>query len=1227
MAEILSDLAARNIHLKSKSKDGILKIGHHDLLIWDPDTRGWQINPAFLLNAASQITYTDANNNGLIDLGELGFGGSEATGEHGGSNVTSGPMLSIKNDYIVSDRESIGIVNAMVKCKDFKQGMRGKIYYLTNDIHPNCLYKLSIDGVEYCIIGHSESSNEYSDLYGTTMFSRGYIYKSVLNLSRDACVDRIIYEPYNDIGSFFELLVPDQLKNIEQNNNGEFPVIPGNDDTLTLHFDHNKKIHFEVNVNANYVHKEKSNFSTIDMKNAVKNVNVNNFMFNSVINVHINGASHGDLLFVEDANTRDLVGISYTVMTNNNSEQIFSLQIYGSDVAKEYTFYYFNSFQKRLYNYGNKILNIYSDLDTKYAYDTPLELNGHNIIDTDVYSTYDWVSINVKPKTGDTHKVVDLFKSLILGDYGTVLEGIRTHDKIWLVNSSGINGLVYDDVAGIWKLSSSINVPIENFYILKLNNSQQKYRWYYEGTSFTEGETTQMTLKSGMNWVGYPLTTLTTLSDQSDIYNSFDMIRSQSSSKIKIPNVGYIGDLENFEPNEGYLVNVVNDVEVSFTHQMSYLKNETMGNVEYYSPNTWVIDTDLPNQAKLQTISPTKIDFIYDDAYVSMNTDDDLFKLNESVSYFDVDTPVNVGSLMGVSNMVCHSSYGFVYNQENEWYEIRIQGKLLITTSEYSYLTHEWGVKTTNEYSYVGHGTSYQPTPFPSSSTPQATAAPTPQPTPVPTAGPTAQPTPFPSAPPPQATPVPTAQPTPQPTAAPTAQPTAVPTAAPTVQPTPQPTAAPTAQPTPVPTVAPTAQPTPQPPAFVVPDVSFYVTDAGNDGSYNMTDLHMNLENVFIVNNISEQTTQITSISIEFSQGEYIFIINDSVNQMSEKFPALSYMANDHSVVYYTSSANGITVDRNDTFVTRLKHQGEFSPSLQFNVSNTMLTGYNFIQLSVKLYDNQNYMEKKNFHSITSDSPPMYYGDLVGTYGVPNILDFLTLLKIFVNITGYEYVYLGLQNSNVSGTPEILKQSCHVFTHKTMTYDQMLAFKPSILDIIETLKIVVRLADPVPFVDKKPPENTPVTVYEGDVDIGNGFSIASNDDSSDPKLSFLHQTDGNKISLATIHAKEGSTISVDNDTQGYTQLSDKWTIYWPKSDLSPYKELYITYNNVVQSIIVPDPDNPLNDVGEYDINSSLSVGPLWSFITYRKTGFVDIYYRRSSSSRYFPQVIIGKTMV
>ena len=74
MSEIFSDLAASNINLRTRNKDSILRIGHHDLLIWDEDTNAWQINPAFLLHAANQITWSDNDNNTNVDVGELSFG-------------------------------------------------------------------------------------------------------------------------------------------------------------------------------------------------------------------------------------------------------------------------------------------------------------------------------------------------------------------------------------------------------------------------------------------------------------------------------------------------------------------------------------------------------------------------------------------------------------------------------------------------------------------------------------------------------------------------------------------------------------------------------------------------------------------------------------------------------------------------------------------------------------------------------------------------------------------------------------------------------------------------------------------------------------------------------------------------------------------------------------------------------------------------------------------------
>ena len=106
MSEIFSDLAASNISLKSASTESVLKIGHHDLLIWD-NTKGWQINPAFLLHAASKITWTDNDNNSNIDPGELGFLDNL-------SSVPTKIQLEIPQKYIVNDEESNGIITCII---------------------------------------------------------------------------------------------------------------------------------------------------------------------------------------------------------------------------------------------------------------------------------------------------------------------------------------------------------------------------------------------------------------------------------------------------------------------------------------------------------------------------------------------------------------------------------------------------------------------------------------------------------------------------------------------------------------------------------------------------------------------------------------------------------------------------------------------------------------------------------------------------------------------------------------------------------------------------------------------------------------------------------------------------------------------------------------------------------------------------------------------------------
>jgi len=1507
MSEIFSDLAASNISLKSASTESVLKIGHHDLLIWD-NTKGWQINPAFLLHAASKITWTDNDNNSNIDPGELGFLDNL-------SSVPTKIQLEIPQKYIVNDEESNGIITCIIAdtTKRTIKGLKGTIYYLTSSNYDNCKAHVFIDNNSYTIIGSSVSNNSYLDLYGNvTNTNYGQFFTTVLNFEQCTNINKILFEPENDKGSFYELDVPYSMKNID--NTETLINIPKNTNLhsidnswIILSFEYTQKIYFDIIENTAYRTK-----TTSALFNSINYVDVHAYSTSVLMYVEIHGVNVDiDMLFIEETETKTLVGESYDCITTDTGVTMFIVLLHGDNVEKNYSFYYYNGNLQKLYLYGKMSLNVklLETYDIFNTYDSPLTFNNYNKINTRVKSKYDWVSISVKPKTGTFHTITDLFASLLTQDQGKVLDGIRTKNSIWTISESGIIGTYYDGIS--WKTNTSIIVPTYSLLILQTNPAQSIYNWTYTGKPYINGENIAIPLSNGLNWIGYPLQVSTNISEYTEMYANLKSIRNQEVITVK--NFGSIsGTLDKFVPNEGYIIEVSTPCELTFKNTLEFMITQELDNIYYTSANDWNLDISIGSPFVLSTINSTSIELTYSDTIVLSLVSGNPFSLNKSIFKYTINSGnplATLGTISNIYSIEVDIKYGFVYSSTK--YYNNVYGKIKILTKE-----HIYAQSVVTEYNYTGYVTtppvpSVAPSPVPS-------VAPSPVPSVAPSPVPSVAPSPVPSvAPSPALTDVTITQsanigftslsfnatgtnmtnwklivkdvsnnilidktitsnthaenityygtinveayaldggvqsgtlfsnsyyidlqitdliisqsPTsydvsitpktntntdiyswtiktsdnyiPLTTVADTTkiltfdstkegsinfivyalvsgvksgndyneafnitkplipyisnvsviispmdtktkltfstngynithwylkvtqdtgyiyeqtitsslvfeyeitnigtfsyeayaldsgvksgssytdtfnvvlQITDLQIAQvsssldvninPSVNGTLGSwTVRTTDDSLPLTTTSNTTFTYTFPasgektfeayaniddmqsgPTFtksfsiaslssIEPNVTFYINDMGNDGTHNISDVYINMNNLFSINGISSDTFNITTISVEFSDTEYITIVESGTN--TSEYTNFSYIANGKMFTYYSTLSSGVMLNKSKQLVTRLYHTGTFSGIIpSFNTVNTMITGQNYIETNVQLVST-GLLKKKNLNFETNvfnlvKQMPSYYGDISAPYGLLTILDFINFIKIIVKVSGYAYEEITTETSVFKDAfdADILKQAIQI-DKTNLSYTEMLSRKPTILDAIKLLKMVVGIIGKIPFSDKKPPENTPSQIFEGNVDLGSGFFMEANDDITDPILQFTYNLDGIKTPLITLKAQEGDALIVNDVEQGSTKISEKWVLHWPRDESSINRDFYITYNNgfgpVPQTLVIPD-TNPLNLDPKYSVSSVLELGKLWAMTTSR--GVVDIYYRETQSTQFYPQVIVGKNI-
>lgn len=1051
MSEIFSDLAASNINLRTRNKDSILRIGHHDLLIWDEDTNAWQINPAFLLHAANQITWSDNDNNTNVDVGELSFG----------NNTTSNKKQTITEDFVSSNENSNGVITSIIiDPTKGMTGLHGHIYFLSDTLIDNCKGYIMINDIKYCVLGTSLSNNTYIDLFGDVENTNyGFYFNTIVNLENTQSIDKILFEPINDLGNYYNIDMDDfDFPELQNSQDSALIRIPNSDINLRnlddswiiLNFDYTKKVDIYQCLNDCY--NPVSYSIPQSFINFESGIDVHSYSVSADIWIEVSVANvNTDFIFIEETATGTLVGESHTG-TDASGSNLFYIKVYGSNANINYTLYYYNYANHKIYLFQSFTLNIH--VIHEYGYfsssSSPLNLNDYESINKVVYSKYDWVSINVKPRgSKQYHTIPDVFTSLLSPT--KVLDGIKTHNYIWIISNTGIVGSYYNGYS--WVSTDTVNLSQHGLFILQLNTSSVSYNWTYDGTPYINGESISIELQTGINWVGYPLRLTSNISNYTDLYNNYIKINSQSSS-LSYNGGLHIGALSTFSPNEGYIIEMSGPATLTFTNTINFMIEQGTENINYFEPNTWILNVESIGLVTLETRSTNDIILNYRGISKTLSlTSGSILTFDKSIYNYTADfTLFTFGDITNVSSIEVETEIGFKRNEFNNYIN-NITGKLKITTKLNPFTSDS----TLTEYLYDGFISGTE-------------------------------------------TPLPTSTPTPTPT---------------------------------------------------IPSIinGINILQSYNVGKTSLT---------FTIfgSNVDRWSLKITQ-GVTTLLNTYVSTSSELLDVTSSgDFNIEAYVVDSNNNIIsslYTSSFN-VPLQITDLIISQ--------PSDSFDVT---IQALNNVSSDVQLWS----IETLDGFVSTTDVTGT---NITITFSSSGSTTFKAIAKLDASTSSGDYY----QESFIVSQPPSLQSN------------------------------------------------------EGNVDLGSGFSIETNDSdyssllssSVIPTLDFLYDLNGSKTSIMTIEAQDGTPI-VPDDSQGSTQISNNWIFYWPLSDVSSDKQLYITYKNIPQTLIIPD-TNPLQLEPKSFVFSSLNIGPLWAIDTTRS--LIDIYFRESQQSNYFPQLIIGNSL-
>ena len=1048
---------------------GLFPVEGNYLVVWNSDIEDYCINPAFLLNSLRKIEPDDTRLN------------------------------AVKCSDVAENLDDIIVYTCVVvdEDKDVPVGVEGELYFLSQH-NMESKYHVVIENEYFSLVGFANSEEHYIDHNNNKYKARvGHFFNCMINTGTN--VEAIVF--HKD-GFYYKIDVPESLKNISRTNITQIPEREVNmrriDDSWEILGYHSRRSIYLDTVN-NEFYKPVIKKSSIQSSYSLNQNNTNNNK-QTMLYVIVNNATSNDLIFMEENNK--VVRISYKTTKNKHGETVFVLKPIES---KEYKFFYFNSRLKTLHDYGFFYTGVECGINS------PIKLNQSNVIDTHVTAGYHWVSINVKPKNQSVHTIHDVFKSLISGQDGLVLEAIRTRNKIWIFNKNGVVGREYDENSKSWRNLESNQLSMDVSYILKLKKTKHSYRWYYEGSGY-ETKMQYISLKQGVNYMTYPLKTSNFITHYQDLLDNAEVIMGKDGY-IKASHGETVGNLKSFEPNKGYIVDMKQDHRIMFMHDITGIR-DVLFEKKYCLPSEWRFEYG--THFELHTLSYDDIKFVYDgtEIILSNTSNNSLFDLKDtSFEYYPNDETFKFVDYDYIESVKCDISFDIV---KNERYEVKMNGKITLTFLNDSVDDFVFTATHVEVFDDI-EPEDYTPTPTPEPYTP--TPTPTPQPIPVTKPNPGQRPKPKPV--------------------------------------------------TPVPIEGPPVTPPP----------NHIPTEESNENSsiffktYDnvKSEMYLNVNRILDENGLDEM--YLTMMYVKFANPP--FIEHSTRNQTKYN---LHFISNYDTLFFYSMDKKGVLLKRDEPFVAEFFHNAPIGkvPVLD---SISFVSTSNFEKVSLS-------MVTTNISKKVNDEEFQYFGDVTKPHGSITIDDFVSLLKVHTDIPGYEYENIG---SNVlNGDSAILKQKCHIFTHKMMSFEQMLVSPMNVMDLNEILKTVVGLQPPVLFDDKR------FITAEAIVELGNDFSLTTT------SMFDIGHFDGIMTnSIFAVTAYSGVEKNLDVTTFGTTKFKSNWKIRWSMEDST--LPLYFMYDfsgkEIPQMMIKPVGGERVSNWNDILNGSMINIGPFWSIVS------------------------------
>lgn len=502
---------------------------------------------------------------------------------------TSGDLSKVYDPSVSSGMKSLivqAVMSDMPSRTLAKSSMTlgGTLYAFTKKV-VNSEYSMLCNGQKYFCVGKSDSNSTYLNELGETKdVSWGSFFTLMISLdSEPLSIDKLVY--VDKYENKFDVECPVSLQDLSLSQGELIKLIPDITPDLSsvsgwIQLKKSNIVTPRVVVNTNRVNSTIQNaYPTNQLQPVVTNgpkvdiaydVSLENFAYHTLLYMTVSTDEMyipeiGDVLIATD-NNGTVRGISSTIAFNTLRKHVFNIRVYTNVTNDAYENINFKLYKHNdalrsgetllqgqyVYDLGNVLLNgtpIYAEPSISYSLNNPL-IFYLGLIDKEVTSPYDWLSVNVDSNDMSFMNVFSTFTDKI--------QAIRNKESIVL--KAGNNWIQSNQSKPL------IDLDPKEFYIVKSSTEASTYSWRFEGKPIREqiGQEnyTKIPLVDGYNWIGYTLNKNIMASAfintyVKDVEDNVSEILSQNGILIKAPNLEgstWFGDLEEFKQNDGYII-------------------------------------------------------------------------------------------------------------------------------------------------------------------------------------------------------------------------------------------------------------------------------------------------------------------------------------------------------------------------------------------------------------------------------------------------------------------------------------------------------------------------------------------------------------------------------------------------------------------------------------------------------------------------------------------------